>query len=143
MIKLKKITPMFNHILTTAERYDKDIKEHGVVVIQKGSIKEYQKVISVGSTARGVVAGDIVQINPARYSQKKHEEGSLKDGIVMDNPVVRVNFPTVELVDEENNPMECLYIYDQDIDFVVNEMVDVKEKKSGVSIIMPNHKVIV
>lgn len=134
---------MFNHILTTADRYENDVKEHGVVVIQKGSIKEYQKVISVGSTARGVVAGDIVQINPARYSQKKHEEGSLKDGIVTDNPVVRVNFPTIELVNEKNEPMECLYIYDQDIDFVVNEMVDVEEKEPKVSIIVPDPKIIV
>lgn len=143
MIKLKSITPMFNHILTTAERYEEDVKEHGVVVIQKGSIKEYQKVISVGSTVRGVTAGDMVQINPSRYSQKKHQEGSLKDGIVTDNPVVKVNFPTIELVDEDNNPQECLYIYDQDVDFVINEWVEVEDKGSNVKILIPDNKIMV
>ena len=96
MLKIKKIKPMFNRILVTADKYEKDVKQGGVVVVTAGTLKEYQKVISVGDTVRGIKEGDFVLINPARYAVKKHKEGSLKDGIVSDNPVVSYNFNFVD-----------------------------------------------
>ena len=73
MLKIKKIKPMFNRILVTADKYEKDVKQGGVVVVTAGTLKEYQKVISIGDTVRGIKEGDFVLINPARYAVKKHK----------------------------------------------------------------------
>ena len=53
MKKLIKVKPMFNRIITTMDTYEKD-QYNGAILDttkQKGSIKEYQKVISVGTTS--------------------------------------------------------------------------------------------
>lgn len=63
MLKIKKIKPMFNRILVTADKYENDVKQGGVVVVTAGTLKEYQKVISVGDTVRGIKEGDFVLIN--------------------------------------------------------------------------------
>ena len=46
----------------------------------------------------------------------KHKEGSLKDGVITDNPVMGYNFPILVIDDKP-----CLYLYDSDVDFVIKE----------------------
>ena len=128
MLKIKKILPMFNRILVTSDKYEKDVTKGGVVTITAGTLKEYQKVIAVGSTVRDIKEGDTVIINPSRYAVKKHKEGSLKDGVVTDNPVITYNFNVVEL-----NGVPHLLLSDRDIEFVV-------EDYDETSIIMPEEK---
>ena len=41
--------------------------------------------------------GDVVCINPSRFAVKKHKEGSLKDGIITDNPTISYNFDIIEI----------------------------------------------
>ena len=135
MLKIKKIKPMFNRILVTSDKYDKDIKQGGVVTITAGTLKEYQKVISVGSTVRDVKEGDLVLINPTRYAVRKHNEGSLKNGVVTDNPITSYNF---NLVDVDGKI--CILLYDQDIDYVIEEYEETTEPSS---LIMPDNKLIV
>ena len=135
MLKIKKIKPMFNRILVTSDKYEKDIKQGGVVTITAGTLKEYQKVISVGSTVRDIKEGDLVLINPTRYAVRKHNEGSLKNGIVTDNPVTSYNF---NLVDVDGKI--CILLYDQDIDYVIEEYEEATEPSS---LIMPDNKLIV
>ena len=135
MLKIKKIKPMFNRILVTSDKYDKDIKQGGVVTITAGTLKEYQKVISVGSTVRDIKEGDLVFINPTRYAVRKHNEGSLKNGVVTDNPVTSYNF---NLVDVDGKI--CILLYDQDIDYVIEEYEEATEPSS---LIMPDNKLIV
>lgn len=135
MLKIKKIKPMFNRILVTSDKYEKDIKQGGVVTITAGTLKEYQRVISVGSTVRDIKEGDLVLINPTRYSVRKHNEGSLKNGVVTDNPVTSYNF---NLVDVDGKV--CILLYDQDIDYVIKEYEEVKESSD---LIMPDNKLIV
>lgn len=135
MLKIKKIKPMFNRILVTSDKYDKDIKQGGVVTITAGTLKEYQKVISVGSTVRDIKEGDLVLINPMRYAVRKHNEGSLKNGVVTDNPVTSYNF---NLVDVDGKI--CILLYDQDIDYVIEEYEEATEPSS---LIMPDNKLIV
>lgn len=133
MLKIKKIKPMFNRILVTADKYENDVKHGGVVVVTAGTLKEYQKVISVGDTVRGIKEGDFVLINPTRYAVKKHQEGSLKDGIVSDNPVVSYNFNFVEMGDRV-----CILLYDQDVDYVIQEYEETEDKASN--LILPEEK---
>lgn len=135
MLKIKKIKPMFNRILVTSDKYEKDIKQGGVVTITAGTLKEYQRVISVGSTVRDIKEGDLVLINPTRYAVRKHNEGSLKNGVVTDNPVTSYNF---NLVDVDGKI--CILLYDQDIDYVIEEYEETTEPSS---LIMPDNKLIV
>jgi hypothetical protein len=133
MLKLKKIRPMFNQLVTTMDRYDMDQVENGVIIKPAGSIKEYQTVLSIGSTVRDIKVGDKVLIDPTRYGVKKHQEGSLKDGVITDNPVIKYNFNVVNI-----NDSPCLIIYDQDVDFIIEEYEETRDR-----LILPKKKKII
>ena len=137
MLKIKSIKPMFDSLVTTMNKYEDDGFENGVIVKQAGSLKEYQTVIAVGPAVRNIEVGDKVMINPSRYAKMKHNEGSLKNGIVADNPIIGYEFRTVTINDEE-----CLYLQSQDImySFEGEEVEDKKDNK--VSLIMPNNKIL-
>lgn len=130
-MKINKIKPLFNRILVTADKYEDDIIENGIIRTTKGTLKEYQKVLAVGSTVRDIKEGDLVLINPIRYAVKKHREGSLKDGVITDNPVVSYNFNLVEVDNKVN-----ILLYDSDIDYIIE---DYEEDKPSV-IIKPKTK---
>ena len=133
MLKIKKIKPLFNRILVTSDKYEEDVKQGGVVVITAGTLKEYQKVIAVGDTVRGIKEGDIVLVNPTRYAIKKNQEGSLKDGVISDNPIVSYNFNLVDV-----NDTICILLYDQDVDYVIQEYEETEDKVSN--LILPEEK---
>lgn len=122
MEKLRKIKPMFNRIITTMNIYEDDVYEGGILVKPKGTLKEYQTVVAIGTTVTHIKEGDEVCINPVRYGVLKHQDGSLKDGVISDNPIIHYNFNTVILNDEMH-----LLLYDTDIEFVILEKEDVKE----------------
>lgn len=138
MKKLIKVKPLFNKIITTMDSYEEDQVVNGVIDSRKtkGALKEYQTVVAVGSTVRDIVEGDVVAINPTRYAVMKHEDKSLKNGVIGDNMVVGYKFNTITLDDKEH-----LMLYDQDIDFVVVKSVDVDD--TCLSIIMPDKPTII
>lgn len=118
-IKIKKIKPLFNQVITTMDKYDStELTTGNLIDIHKvnNPIKEYQKVLATGPMVRNIEVGDLVMINPKRYGKVLHKEGSLKDGIIGDNPVVSYNFNVIEL---DGN--SCLLLTDQDIDFVIED----------------------
>lgn len=131
-IKIKKIKPMYNRVLTTCELYETDYATDGIIDADKvaGAIKEYQTVIACGPLVKCVKPGDLVVINPTRYQVMKHKEGSLKDGVITDNAVLSYNFPIMAV-----NDSPCLYIYDSDIDFVIKEFEEVDESKQVAEIV--------
>lgn len=130
-LTILKIKPLFNRILVTSDKYQDDIIEGGVIVATKGTLKEYQRVVAVGSTVTTIKEGDLVKINPKRYSVFKHQEGSLKDGIVTDNPVIQYQFNIVEIQDTP-----YLLLYDQDIEYIIEEF-NIEEESS---LILPEEK---
>ena len=134
MLKIKTIKPMFDSLVTTMNKYEEDGYENGVIVKQAGVLKEYQKVIAVGPAVRNIEVGDMVMINPIRYAKMKHKEGSLKNGVITDNPVIGYEFKTVTINDEE-----CLYLQSQDIMYSF-EGEEVEDKKDN--IILPDNKII-
>ena len=134
MLKIKSIKPMFDSLVTTMNKYEDDGFKNGVIVKQAGSLKEYQTVIAVGPAVRNIEVGDKVMINPSRYAKMKHNEGSLKNGIVADNPIIGYEFRTVTINDEE-----CLYLQSQDIMYSF-EGEEVEDKKDN--IILPDNKII-
>lgn len=136
MIKIKKIKPLFNTLVTTMDKYEADVTTNGLLLDMKqrsGEIKEYQTVVAVGDTVRGIKVGDVVSINPMRFAIKKHKEGSLKDGIVTDNPVVEYQFDVLEMEDTQ-----YLYLRDSDINYIIEDYEEVEEPTS--SFILPEEK---
>ena len=129
--KIKKIKPLFTALITTMDRYEDDAKI-GVLIDatkSKGTIKEYQTVVAIGDNVRGIKEGDVVSINPARFAVKKHQEGSLKDGIVCDNPVIKYNFNTVEM-----DGKDYLLLQDRDISYIIEDYEEIRETKSTIDI---------
>ena len=135
MINIKKIKPTANYVVTTQDRYDNDVMEGGLIIKQEGALKEYQKVIAVGPVVRTVKEGDLVCINPRRYAKFKHQEGSLKDGVITDNPVIAYNFRMVEIVHEN-----YLFITDSDIDFVIEDWEELPDEPAPIKV--PETKII-
>lgn len=124
---------MFNRVLTTCNLYETDTyDENGILDSSKteGAIMEYQTVLAVGPFVKNVKVGDIIVFNPTRYQIMKHQEGSLKDGVITDNPVIGYNFPILPI-----NDTPCLYIYDSDIDFVIKEWEEVDTQEEAAEII--------
>lgn len=139
MLKVKKIRPMFTALITTMDKYKQDVKIGGLIdtTRQQGGLKEYQKVLAVGSSVRDIKVGDIVCVNPTRFAVRKHQAGSLKDGIVTDNPVTTYNFDVVEM-----DGKQCLLLQDRDIDFIIEEWEDIPDPASS-PIIKPEEKKII
>ena len=119
MLIIKKIKPMFTSLITTMDKYEEEIKTaDGLVDTTKqvGGLKEYQKVLAIGDSVRGIKVGDLVCVNPSRFAVRKHHAGSLKDGIVSDNPITTYNFDVIEMDGEQ-----CLLLQDRDIDFIIED----------------------
>ena len=115
MFIIKKIKPLFNSLVTTCNKHETVTLGNSNLVdtTKSGSIKEYQTVVAVGPSVRGVDVGDVVFINPKRYAVKKHQEGSLKDGVITDNPIIGYNFNIIEI-----DGVPHMYIQDNDIEYV-------------------------
>lgn len=125
MLKIKKIQPMFTSIITTMDKYEHDVMTNGGLIDttkQQGSLKEYQTVIAVGSSVRDIKVGDLVSVNPTRFAVKQHKAGSLKDGVIVDNPVIKYNFDVIVIDDKP-----CLLLQDRDIDFIIEEWEEVPD----------------
>ena len=139
MLKIKKIRPMFTSLITTMNKYEQDEIISGLIdpLKREGSIKEYQTVLSVGSMVKDIKVGDLVCINPTRFAVKKHKEGTLKDGIVKDNPIIQYNFDVIEMDGEQ-----CLLLQDRDIDFIIEDWEEIKEECPA-ALIRPANDIII
>lgn len=138
-MKLKKIKPLYTQVITTAYKYEENQHKGKLIDASKmaGSLKEYQEVIAVGDLVRNIKVGDLVAIDPMRYAQKKYQEGSLKDGVITENPVVRYNIPMIEL-----DGKDCLFLQDRDIKFIIEEWDDNPERESDVDLYVPSNKIL-
>lgn len=125
MLKVKKIKPLFTSLITTMDKYEQDkITDGGLIDTskQQGTLKEYQTVLAVGDSVRNIKVGDLVYVNPARFAVRKHEKGSMRDGIITDNPVVGYNFDIVEM-----DGKSCLLLQDRDIEFIIEDFEEVPD----------------
>ena len=126
---------MFTALITTMEKYEQDMTTGGLINVTKmqGGLKEYQTVLAVGGSVRDIKVGDLVCVNPTRFAVKKHQAGSLKDGVISDNPVTTYNFDVVEM-----DGKQCLLLQDRDIDFIIEEWEEMPDNPT--SIIQPEKK---
>ena len=125
MIKVKKITPMFNRIVTTANRVDMDQKVNGIIIPEKlkGGYDEYQTVIAVGSMVHNLKPGDLVCIDPSASGRPVHKEhiDSVK-GLSDDTVQMAYYVPTIEV-----DGKECMFIADRDIAYKVDDDGEIKD----------------
>ncbi len=139
MLKVKKIKPMFTALITTMDKYEQDVRTASGLIDttkQQGGLKEYQTVLAIGTSVRDIKVGDMVCVNPTRFSVKKHKEGSLKDGVIGDNTVIAYNFDVVEM-----DGKQCLLLQDRDIDFIIEDYEEVPDPTPS-SIIQPDNSII-
>ena len=140
---LKKIKPLFTKIVTTADKYIEDNKVGAIVDSSKlaGTMKPYQTVIAIGSNSAGIKEGDIVMINPSRFAVKKYKEGSLKDGVIKENPIIEFRFPIITMEDGDR-----LLLDTSDIEFIIEDYTveekTVTEKAAEAGIYIPNSEII-
>jgi hypothetical protein len=125
-LKLKKITPLYNAIVTTATKYEEHSNIPGTTLIDAGKMKrglnEYQVVIAVGTTVQEVKVGDLVCINPDRYRIIKQKSATKSEMAETYEPtVIGYNFNVLEL-----DGTECLMLYESDIKFIINDYEEVK-----------------
>ena len=137
MLKVKKIKPMFTSLITTMDKYEEDVRTSGGLLDatkQQGGLKEYQTVLAVGSSVRDIKVGDLVCVNPTRFAVKQHQAGTLRDGVVTDNPVVKYNFDVIEM-----DGKQCLLLQDRYIDFIIEEYEEVPDPAPS-TLIKPEEK---
>lgn len=128
MLKVKKARPTFNGIFATYERFDKDqYNENGLLVYTKGTVKPWQRIVSVGPFVKSVKEGDLVKVNYAKYAVHKYEENSIKRDI-MEDKIVGYNIP-FEYIDG----VQCMYISDNDLLVIYDEAEEVEYDKNPVS----------
>lgn len=130
---------MFTSLITTMDKYEQDVITGGLINVTKmqGGLKEYQTVLAVGGSVRDIKVGDLVCVNPARFAVRKHQAGSLKDGVISDNPVTTYNFDVVEM-----DGKQCLLLQDRDIDFIIEDWEEIPDQPQS-TIIQPEKKIIV
>ena len=117
MLHVTKIKPLFDHLLITADRFDKDMIHNGVIVAGKGDLKLWQTVVAVGSVVRDIKVGDKVMINPNDFAVKKYNKNSVQNDLD-NNPVITYNFPFETVDDEKGNPKDYLYISDRNVKYM-------------------------
>lgn len=131
MLKIKKIRPMFDAIVTTMDKYEDDAMTTGGLVDAnklKGTLKEIQKVVSVGDMVRNIKAGDLVFINPSAYAKKKYKDGSMNDGVITTNEVISYEFNTIDIDDVKH-----LLLKTRDIEFVIEDYEEIEETNTASS----------
>lgn len=141
MIDIKHVKPLWNQIITTAYKFDKEelVDENGLILnnaITKGAYREYQKVLAVSDMVErqgNIKVGDWVMIDPTKYLKQawyERNKDSLRD---IDPSVHKVSFtlhaefPVIKFREHALNLTygdytgECMRIYDNDIEYIMDD----------------------
>lgn len=120
-MNVKKVKPLFNHIVTTMDRYTIEQDSlTGVIDVKtaNNAVKEYQTVIAVGPMAKDLKEGDIVCINPKNYARPTHRNkwSGLSEEQPKDEVIVKYDFPVITM-----DGSDYMLLTDNDIDFIVED----------------------
>lgn len=118
MLKITKIKPMFTDLIITADRFEHDITEGGIVVANKGDLKPYQTVVAIGNAVRDIAVNDKVMVDFSAYAEHKIPAGSVKEKMDVDNPVVNYHIPWVTMCDELGDETMYIRISVNDVEYV-------------------------
>ena len=130
---------MFTALITTMDLYERDgVTKGGLIdsTKQKGTVKEYQKVVAVGDSVRGIKVGDLVCIDLSLYAQRKYKKNSVKSDMEeLTNEIVSYNVPQIKI-----NGQDCLYLDIRDIRYIVQDYDDKENEEQ--TIMTPNKSII-
>lgn len=144
MYKYKKIRPLFNQIIVTANCYEEDdYNESGILMAAKGTLKSVQRVVAIGDCVRNFGVGDTVHLNPImQYRGLKQNRGKENvadsSGYQPDVEGMR-NDASYELPEIEIDGVSHILLSDRDVDYVIEDYEEVKHSP----IVIPKPKIIV
>ena len=135
-MNIKKIKPLFTAVVVTANIYSRDYKEHNIISPKANKLKEYQKVVAVGDSCRGIEEGDLVCIDLSSYAQWKYKKNSVKSDMEeLHNEVVGYNVPQIKI-----DGQDCMYLDVRDIKYIVQDYEDKENEEQ--TIITPSKSII-
>jgi len=137
MIHITKVKPLYTNIVVTADVFEKDMFEHGLIIAKKGDLKLWQTVVAVGSSVRDIKPGDKVMISLINYAHRKYDKNSIQNDLD-NNPIIEYSLNYITIDDENGNPKECLLLTDRDVQYVFEG-----EEKEDKVLVKVNNKVIV
>ena len=135
-MNIKKIKPLFTAVVVTADIYPRDYKEHNIISPKANKLKEYQKVVAVGDSCRGVEEGNLVCIDLSSYAQRKYKKDSVKSDMEeLHNEIVGYNVPQIKI-----DGQDCMYLDVRDIKYIVQDYDDKENEEQ--TIITPSKSII-
>ena len=135
-MNIKKIKPLFTAVVVTAHVYPRGYKEHNIISPKANKLKEYQRVVAVGDTCRGIEEGNLVCIDLSSYAQYKYKKNSVKSDIEeLHNEIIGYNVPQIKI-----NGQDCMYLDVRDIKYIVQDYDN--EENEEQTIITPNKSII-
>lgn len=135
-MNVKKIKPLFTAVVVTANVYPVDYKEKGLISPKANKLKEYQTVVAIGDSCRGVEEGDLVCIDLSSYAQWKYKKNSVKSDMEeLHNEIIGYNVPQIKI-----DGKDYLYLDIRDIKYIVKEFDDKENEEQA--IITPSKNII-
>ena len=125
-MNIKKIKPLFTAVVVTAKVYPADYKEGSILSPKAGKLMEYQEVIAVGDSCRGIEVGNLVCIDLSSYADWKYKKNSIKSDMEeLTNEIIGYHVPQITI-----DGKKCLYLDIRDIKYIVEEYDDKENEKS-------------
>ena len=136
-MNIKKIKPLFTAVVVTAKVYPADYKEGSILSPKAGKLMEYQEVIAVGDSRRGIEVGNLVCIDLSNYADWKYKKNSIKSDMEeLTNEIIGYHVPQITI-----DGKKCLYLDIRDIKYIVEEYDD-KENEEPL-LITPDKGIII
>ena len=136
-MNIKKIKPLFTAVVVTAKVYPADYKEGSILSPKAGKLMEYQEVIAVGDSCRGIEVDNLVCIDLSNYADWKYKKNSIKSDMEeLTNEIIGYHVPQITI-----NGKKCLYLDIRDIKYIVEEYDD-KENEEPL-LITPDKGIII
>lgn len=132
---MTKVKPMFTSIVTTGDRFEKDLYSGGLIVANKGDLKPWQTILFTGTSVRDLQVGDKVMVNFDNYAVKRYSRDSIQNDLD-NNKTIRYMFNWLTLYDEKGDPQECLLLNDRDVLY----SFEGEEKEDEETIQIPKHQ---
>lgn len=125
-MNIKKIKPLFTAVVVTAKVYPADYKEGSILSPKAGKLMEYQEVIAVGDSCRGIEVGNLVCIDLSNYADWKYKKNSIKSDMEeLTNEIIGYHVPQITI-----DGKKCLYLDIRDIKYIVEEYNDKENEES-------------
>lgn len=122
MIRVEKVIPVFNSIVTTANKYPKNYAYANGLLNETlaGKLKDYQTILAVGPAAehQGFKAGQIVRLNYIEYIIRRHQNGNYDaNRNAIEDKIVNVNdVPAFDVYNKDTGEIETqLLLHDRDV----------------------------